>query len=179
MTRVAHIGLGSNLGEPEKNLALAVAALAALPGVCVKALSEVYLTEPQGDPAQPWFANQVARLDCAFADPRRLLAGLLGIETSMGRSENPLIRRGPRLIDLDLLLFGALRRADKDLTLPHPRLRERAFVLVPLCDLDPDLPLPGGATPRALLRGLDYRREGRRIFQSCNADPGGGNARCC
>jgi 2-amino-4-hydroxy-6-hydroxymethyldihydropteridine diphosphokinase len=176
MTRVAHIGLGSNLGEPEENLALAAAALAALPGVCVGALSEVYLTEPQGDPAQPWFANQVARLACGFSDPHVLLAGLRSIETRMGRSGNPLLRRGPRVIDLDLLLFDGLCRADKDLTLPHPRLRERAFVLVPLCDLDPDLPLPGGATPRALLRGLAYGREGRRIFQSYNAGSGGGNA---
>jgi 2-amino-4-hydroxy-6-hydroxymethyldihydropteridine diphosphokinase len=104
---------------------------------------------------QPAYLNTVALGHGAFA-PEILLAGALAVETELGRQRAG--RGEPRTIDVDLLLVGELARTSTGLTLPHPRMRERRFVLAPLADLAPDLPLPpDGATPRALLAGLPER----------------------
>ena len=167
----AYVCMGSNLGEPEKNLARARMELEALPGVRVDAASPVYLTEPQNMRDQPWFANQVLRVLCAMdMTAPAFLDMLLEVEYRMGRrresgTQDPAVRFGPRVIDLDLLLFDAERHEDAHLTLPHPRMLERAFVLVPLRDIDPCLILPGGLTPGEALRSLAHAVEGNRIRQ--------------
>jgi len=162
----AYVGLGANLGEARACLRAAIQALRALPGVRLTA-SPVYLTEPQDDPDQPWFVNQVARLVCApETTPASLLRNLQSIEQRLGRKRDPKRRHGPRLIDLDLLVFDDVEYIGEELIVPHPRLRERAFVLAPLCDLAADLRLPGGHTPRELLRAVPHAVRGRRIFQS-------------
>ena len=164
----AYISLGSNQDEPEAWLARARQALQTEPGLRLGALSPIYRTEPQGLRAQAWFANQVAELRCApELGPEGLLARLLAVETRLGRqrSADPALRFGPRCIDLDVLLYGAETRAGPELILPHPRLAERAFVLVPLRDLCPDLVLPNGQRLTDALAALSYAVEGQRIYQ--------------
>ena len=167
----AFVGLGSNMGDSAAHLRRAVAALRALSYIRLVEESAVYLTEPQGEPDQPWFANQVVRLVCSSSiTSDRLLDDLQAIEDSLGRVRDPQARYGPRVIDLDLLLFDAEVRTDPRLTLPHPRLNERAFVLVPLQALAPDLCLPCGRNPGQLLTILSYRVDGCRIFQSAHEE---------
>lgn len=163
----AYISLGSNLGDGSAHLAAARSALEAVPGIRVAAASSVYRTEPQGRKDQPWFVNQVLGLEC---DPGltadALLHILLDTENRLGRVRDPADRFGPRVIDLDLLVFGEeVRKADPHLTLPHPRLAERAFVLVPLREIAPDLILPAGRSVKDLARALPHTVEGDRIFQ--------------
>lgn len=129
--------------------------LAALPGARLTAASPVYETEPWGDADQPRYRNQVVALELA-ADwsARRLLAALLDIEQALGRVRGPR-RFGPRTLDLDLLLFGGEAIAEPDLVVPHPRMRQRAFVLVPLADIAPDAVIPdgeGGSVAQALAK---------------------------
>ena len=171
----AYISLGSNLGDPAANLDAARAALAGPPGLMpdqpagirLGLCSPVYRTEPQGLKDQPWFANQVAELICpAGLDPRLLLRSLLALENALGRRRAPgAPRHAPRVIDLDLLLMGGITRNEPDLILPHPRLHLRAFVLVPLLDIAPNLVLPCGCPAREALRGLDYAVRGEVIYQ--------------
>ena len=158
----AFIGLGSNMGDPAANLAAALDAVAALPGVSLAAVSPLYRTEPQGVREQPFFLNQIARLVVTIP-PLELLAALLGIEDGLGRVRG--LRFGPRVLDLDLLLFGNTCMDNERLTLPHPRMLERAFVLVPLADLAPDLVLPQGLTVREALSRLTFTLRGNSIFQ--------------
>ncbi|MEW5772697.1 MAG: 2-amino-4-hydroxy-6-hydroxymethyldihydropteridine diphosphokinase [Thermodesulfobacteriota bacterium] len=168
----AYLGLGSNLGDPEANLAEARQRLAEAPGITVVAASPVYRTEPQGLRSQPWFANQVLQVLYNGPGALDLLQALAGIESAMGRARPKAgeagegERFGPRVIDLDLLLFGSEVLASGPLTLPHPRMRERAFVLVPLADLTPDLAFPDGETLAACLGRLEYRIEKERIYQA-------------
>lgn len=167
----AYVCMGSNLGEPEENLAEARRRLGELPGVVVDGVSPVYLTEPQNMRDQPWFANQVLRVLCPMdMTAPAFLDMLLEVENGMGRRresavQDPAVRFGPRVIDLDLLLFDKERHENAHLTLPHPRMLERAFVLVPLRDIDPYLTLPGGLTPGEALRSLAHAVEGNRIRQ--------------
>lgn len=141
-----------------------------MPGVRLDAVSRVWRTEPQDEPDQPWFANQVARVVC---DPtvtaRGLLDALLGIELELGRDrsvgQGAPKRFGPRVIDLDLLLFGDLVLDGERLTLPHPRMRRRAFVLVPLAELAPGLRFPDGQALSEALAALDHVIEGDAIRQ--------------
>lgn len=140
-------------------------------GLGIEAASPVYRTEPQGMRDQPWFANQVLQVLYNGPGALDLLAALLGIEKDLGRvragesgAGSP-ERFGPRILDLDLLLFGHEVRTAEPLILPHPRMRERAFVLVPLADLAPDLAFPDGESLAACLARLDYRVEGDRIYQ--------------
>ena len=171
MEHRAYVCMGSNLGDSEGNLAEARRRIAALPGVRVDAASPVYLTEPQNRRDQPWFANQVLRVLCATDMTAPVfLDMLLWVEYEMGRRrdfdpQDLAARFGPRVIDLDLLLFDEERHEDAHLTLPHPRMLERAFVLVPLRDIDPCLTLPGGLTPGEALRSLAHAVEGNRICQ--------------
>jgi 2-amino-4-hydroxy-6-hydroxymethyldihydropteridine diphosphokinase len=152
---VAHVALGANLGDPRAQVLAAVEALAALPHTQVLACSRLYLTPPWGMLEQPPFVNAVAQLDTSL-EPRDLLAALLEIERAAGR-ERGAERWGPRRLDLDLLLYGDRVCASAGLTLPHPRIAERAFVLLPLAELAPDLAIPGQGRVADLLARLDTR----------------------
>jgi len=127
------LGLGSNLGDREAALERAEALLLGR-GFRATARSSLYLTEPVGGPPQDWFLNQVLGGETALA-PEDLLAACLETEREMGRRRGE--RWGPRAIDIDLLLYGSERRQALGLTLPHPRLAERLFVLVPLSEIAP------------------------------------------
>jgi 2-amino-4-hydroxy-6-hydroxymethyldihydropteridine diphosphokinase len=146
----AYVGLGSNLGDRAGYLLLAVRGMMSA-GLRVRRLSAVYETEPVDVRDQPAFLNMVAELDAgALPSPEQLLARLLRIEYALGRRRER--RRGPRTIDLDLLFYGEEQRETEFLTLPHPRLSERRFVLVPLCELNPRLRHPArGRTVGQLL----------------------------
>ncbi len=175
----AFAGLGSNSENALSMLEQARAGLAALEGVCITAASPVYVTEPQGYADQPWFHNQVLELAvqdkalradvsaAALAEAARgLLRAMLDLETALGRvrSPDPALRFGPRCIDIDLLLFGELRLDDPCCTVPHPRLTKRAFWLVPLRDIAPDV-LIAGETSETHLARLTWHLEANTIFQ--------------
>ena len=149
----AWIGLGSNQDEPARQVTRALAELGALADTRVLRHSRLYRTTPWGpDQGQPDYANAVAELETGL-DPRGLLAALLETEAVHGRVRRE--RWGPRTLDLDLLLYDDLTMDTSELTLPHPRLAERAFVLVPLAELAPRLKVPGAGTVAALLARVD------------------------
>jgi len=135
------IGLGSNLGDREGNLAAARSALSR--GVIdIAAESSVYETEPWGPVPQGRYLNQVSRGRTRL-EPRALLAKLLEIERALGRDRMREERYGPRTIDLDILLYGNREVCEPDLQIPHPRMMQRPFVLVPLAEIAPDLIVAG------------------------------------
>ena len=173
---LAYISLGSNLGDKRKNLKQAREEINKLPGVRIVATSKLYNTEPQDTKEQSWFCNQVVALSCARAvTPEGLLDSLLYIEKSLGRKRPPVDpgkeapEKGPRGIDLDLLLFDKELRDGEELCLPHPRMTRRAFVLVPLLQIAPELCLPDGhgaeQSVESLLKSLPYSLEGDKIIQ--------------
>lgn len=135
MSVTAYVGLGANLGEPQRALREALAALARLPATRVVGSSAFWRSAPV-DAGGPDYVNAVAQLETGL-DAFALLAVLQAIERAAGR-ERP-YRNAPRTLDLDLLLYGSARIASATLTVPHPRLRERAFVLRPLAELAPQL----------------------------------------
>jgi 2-amino-4-hydroxy-6-hydroxymethyldihydropteridine diphosphokinase len=138
----AYIGLGSNLGDRKATLFRALELLAAEAGVAVTAVSAFRDTEPIGYADQPRFLNGVAAVDTELP-ARELLERLLRVERSLGRRrDGP--RFGPRTVDLDLLLYGDATIEEPGLSVPHPRLGDRRFVLEPLAELDPSLTLPDG-----------------------------------
>jgi 2-amino-4-hydroxy-6-hydroxymethyldihydropteridine diphosphokinase len=136
----AYVALGSNLDDPAAQVERGFAALAALPGTRLRARSRLYRTPPWGVVDQPAFVNAAAALETSLA-PRALLEALLAIEAGAGRVRG--VRNGPRTLDLDLLAYGNCELREAGLTLPHPRLHERAFVLLPLADVAPELDVPG------------------------------------
>jgi 2-amino-4-hydroxy-6-hydroxymethyldihydropteridine diphosphokinase len=138
----AYVGIGSNLSDPERQVRAALAALGALPGSRLVARSPLYRTRPFGEVVQPAFVNAVAGL-LTQRTPEELLADLRALERKLGRVAALSERWGPRLIDLDLLVVGREVRATAELTLPHPGIAERDFVLYPLADIAPDLEVPG------------------------------------
>jgi 2-amino-4-hydroxy-6-hydroxymethyldihydropteridine diphosphokinase len=146
---LAYIGLGSNLGDRAENLRRALERLKQLGSVRGSAVRE---TDPVGVLDQPKFLNAVAALDTEIA-ARELLSRLLEIERGLGRDRSTEARWGPRTIDLDLLLYGDEVIDEPGLTVPHPRLADRRFVLEPLCELNEDLTLPDGSRVRDLLGG--------------------------
>jgi len=149
----AYVGLGANLGEREAALRAALAALDATEGVDVVAVSTFRETEPVDYLDQPRFLNAAAAVETTLA-ARELLEALLEVERALGRTrEGP--RFGPRTIDLDLLLYGDESLDEPGLTVPHPRLHGRAFVLEPLAELDPGLVVPGRGPVETLLLKLD------------------------
>lgn len=161
----AFLSLGSNCPKARQMLARAREAIAALPGVGIVAKSPIYLTEPQGYAEQPWFANQVIALDVAENwRPGALLAQLLAIENALGRKRDPALRFGPRVIDIDLLLFGDEKSSVPACIIPHPRMLERAFVLCPLLDIAPQIIIEGRAVSD-WLAGLAYKIDGEKIWQ--------------
>ncbi|QVL47039.1 MAG: 2-amino-4-hydroxy-6-hydroxymethyldihydropteridine diphosphokinase [Thiocapsa sp.] len=136
------IGLGSNLQGPERQVRAALAELAALPESRLRAASRLYRTAPVGPPGQPDYINAAAHLETRLA-PRALLAELHRIELAHGRRRDG-TRWGPRILDLDILIYGDARIDEPGLTIPHPEMARRAFVLVPLADVaPPDLAVPG------------------------------------
>lgn len=154
MGRRAYIGLGSNLNDPAQQLRRALQALGRLPDTQVLAQSRLYRTPPWGVLEQPEFVNAVAELDTALA-PRELLDALLQIEQAAGRVRAG-ERWGPRVLDLDLLHMDGIQQHDTHLSLPHPRIAERAFVLLPLAELAPTLHLPGQGVVADLLMAVDH-----------------------
>lgn len=151
--RRAFVGLGSNLSGPERQVRRALEALERLPGTRWVGASSLYRSRPWGRGDQPDFINAVAALDADLSPPR-LLDLLKAMERDAGRVRDG-ERWGPRVLDLDLLLYGDRRMDSPELTLPHPRMHERAFVLVPLLDLNPDIEIPGYGPVAALLESLD------------------------
>lgn len=137
----AYVALGSNLDEPPRQIAAAFDKLAALEGCRLIARSRLYRSAPLGPQDQPEFVNAAAGLLTTLA-PRELLRALKHIEAQLGRAQ-PVVRWGARRIDLDLLLLDDVRIAEPDLTIPHPGLTRRNFVLYPLRDIAPELLVPG------------------------------------
>ena len=162
----AYVSLGSNMGDPKANVLQAVKSMDALPGLAVDAVSPVFRTEPQGLREQEWFANCVAllRVDAGLS-PEGLLDILSGIETGMGRVREE--RWGPRIIDIDILLYADIEWDSPRLKIPHPRMFERAFVLVPLMHLAPEIRIRN-LFPSQWLSRLQYKVEEDRILQATN-----------
>lgn len=151
---LAYVGLGSNLGHPRRQLARAVHALRRLPRTRLVSLSPNYVTAPQGSTGpQPDYVNAVAVLATSLA-PRALLQRLHAIERRHRRTRAQGERNAPRTLDLDLLLFGRRRVRVTDLSIPHPRMHLRAFVLRPLADVAPAVNIPGRGPVRRLLRDV-------------------------
>lgn len=161
-TTHALIAIGSNLGDRSKNIERSLAALDALPEVSVVRCSSVIETEPVGPADQGPYLNAAAELATTIESARALLDCLLGIEHWLGRDRSKEKRWGPRVIDLDLLAFGEATVDEPGLVVPHPRLHEREFVLIPLAEIAPNRVLPGlAATPAQLLATLLARSAGQ------------------
>ena len=146
LAQPAFIGLGSNLADPEQQILRAFSELARLPHTRLKASSSLYRSAPVGYADQPDFINAVAWLETTLA-PHQLLQALLDLEHRHGRERT--FRDAPRILDLDLLMYDGLICHEPGLTLPHPRMHQRAFVLHPLLEIAPDCLIPGrgAATP--------------------------------
>jgi 2-amino-4-hydroxy-6-hydroxymethyldihydropteridine diphosphokinase len=158
----AWVGLGSNIGEPEHALRQALELLDALPQTRLRSVSPFYRTAAWGETDQPDFLNAVASVETDLS-PRNLLEAMLAIEARLGRQRDGR-RWGPRHLDLDLLVFGKQLIDEVDLKVPHPYLSQRAFVLVPLHDLAPQLEVPGMGRVDRLLADLDEaERSGVRL----------------
>src|SRR5579862_400419 len=132
MHKIVYLSLGSNVGDRAANLSSAIAGLRALGEV--GAVSSFYETEPVEFTAQPWFLNCAVKLDTEKM-PKQLLAGILDLEQQMGRRRRREQKKGPRIIDIDILLFGNSIIDAKGLTVPHPAMHERRFVLEPLAEI--------------------------------------------
>jgi len=139
MHKLVYLSLGSNVGDREANLRDAIARLATLGNVL--AVSSFYETEPVEMAAQPWFLNCAVKLDTEKM-PKQLLAGILDLEQQMGRRRVQEKTKGPRTIDIDILLFGSSIVEAKGLIIPHPAMHERRFVLEPLAEIAPEVRHP-------------------------------------
>lgn len=155
----AFIGLGGNIGERLTTLARALSLVEELPATRLITVSEAFESEPWGGVEQPAFANAVAQIETAMGAPA-LLGELKRIEAELGRTSG--VRYGPRPIDLDILLFGAEEWDTPELTVPHPRLAERQFALLPLLEIAPGVTRPDGTAfdPAAATEGRLVRRLG-------------------
>jgi len=138
MTKV-YAGLGSNLGNKRENIIKAIDRLDACEGICVKEKSGFYNTAPVGGPLQPDYVNCVIGMETEI-EPQVLLEEFKKIEIGLGRK--PCVRWGPRVVDLDILLYGNRIVDEHNLKIPHERMHERAFVLEPLCEISPDIKHP-------------------------------------
>ena len=148
-----YVGLGSNLADPRAQVERASRALAALPQTRLVQRSRLYRSAPWGRADQPEFVNAVVALQTELT-PREMLEALLKIERAAGRARDA-TRWGPRVLDLDILLFGDRLIDEPGLHVPHPHLHERAFVLLPLAEIAPDLIVPGHGRVDDLARRID------------------------
>jgi len=160
-----YLGLGTNLGDRAENLRTALARLTEV--VRVTAVSSVYETEPWGIREQPRFLNMAVG-GVTELEPEALLAAVKNIEREMGRTDG--VRYGPRLIDIDILLYDDRIVSMHGLVIPHPRLAERAFVLVPLAEIAGDVVPPGFDESVATLAARHVEAEGVRLYESNPAD---------
>src|SRR5450759_280065 len=157
---IAYVGIGSNVGAPQAQVARALHELEGLPNTRLIRHSSLYETEPVGLRDQPGFINAVAMVETALS-PRALLDGLLALEQRHGRVRA--VKNGPRTLDLDILLYGDARIDEDGLTIPHPRMHERGFVLEPLLEIDAECEIPGlgrAAQFRKLTMGQGVRKIG-------------------
>jgi len=148
----AFVGLGANLEDPVQQVSQAVTELDGIDRTRLLAASSLYRSEPVGYADQPHFINAVAKLQTRLS-PHELLDALHVIENRHGRRRS--VRNAPRTLDLDLLIYGVLVLQEEGLTLPHPRMHERAFVLMPLAELAPDACVPGRGSVAQLLAQVD------------------------
>ncbi len=157
------IGLGGNIGDPRRAMASAVKALAGADDIDVVGISSLYRTPPWGKTDQPDFLNAVVEISCALS-PRILLNRCLEIEKGLKRERGE--RWGPRTIDMDIIAFGNRVVDEPDLHIPHPRLYERAFVLMPLAELAPDFTISGNQVSQLLAeldrQGIAVPAQGRQ-----------------
>ncbi len=164
----AYLCLGSNKGDTRHNLEAATALLKEAEGLQILDCSPIYYTEPQELKDQAWFSNQVVRISCSPKwTAQKLLTFTLHLEEILGRTRpsDMALRFGPRIIDIDLLLFGHEQSQEPFCILPHPRMMERAFVLIPLRDvLEHDTLLTQNALEQALQK-FEYRVQDNKIFQ--------------
>ena len=151
----AYVALGSNLGDPAGTVDEAIEALAGLSGSILAAFSSLYRTAPVGLKHQPDFINAVVALDTRLS-PGELLDALFALEEKFGRRRT--VKNAPRTLDLDLLLHGDTVTGTPDLTLPHPRMHERAFVLAPLLEIAPGAIIPGRGAAADLLDACRNQR---------------------
>ena len=149
----AYVALGANLGDREATIRAALAELDAVEGVDVVAVSTLADTEPVGYLDQPRFLNGAAALETSLG-PRALLDLLLAVERRLGRVREDVPAQGPRTLDLDLVLYENAEIEEPGMTIPHPHLHERRFVLEPLAELDPSLEVPGKGKIQTLLAEL-------------------------
>ena len=157
MKHVAFVGLGSNLSDPCNQVLRALQSLNEVPQIKVLARSSLYRSAPLGYLQQPDFINAVAKLETTLS-PRALLDVLLGLEHERGRLRD--VHNGPRTLDLDVLLYDDLRHHEHGLTIPHPQMHKRAFVLRPLLEIAPDCMIPGvSSATQALGQCADQQLE--------------------
>ena len=153
--RPAYVALGSNLADPAAQVAAALGRLPGIPGTRLIARSRLWASRPMGPQDQPDFVNAVAGL-LTQLDARELLGELQALERAMGKT-GPVVRWGPRSIDLDLLAMGSDELSEPAICLPHPGVHERDFVLYPLAELAPELWIPGRGRVEALARRVANR----------------------
>lgn len=151
-SHIACVALGANIGEPVHRIAAGFAALAALPGTRLVARSSLYRSAPVGYADQPDFINAVAVIETTLT-PQDLLEALLAIERAQGRVRD--FPNAPRTLDLDIVLYGDLVLHEPGLTIPHARMLDRAFVMVPLAEIAPDAVVPGHGPVKELAARID------------------------
>lgn len=157
MKHSAFIGLGSNLHEPVKQVLRAMQAIGELPGIQLVARSGLYSSAPVGFLEQPDFVNAVVKIETTL-QPLALLAALLALEQENGRTRE--FQNAPRTLDLDVLMYDDLQHHEHGLTVPHPQMHKRAFVLMPLLEIAPDCVIPGiGKAATAMEQCKDQQLE--------------------
>jgi 2-amino-4-hydroxy-6-hydroxymethyldihydropteridine diphosphokinase len=154
MTEVAYISVGSNLNNPYQQVKSAIDKLKIVDGIRIEAMSGWYLSDPVGPKNQSRYVNGVIKILTRLS-PKQLLKKLHEIEDAHGRIRN--VRWGPRTLDLDILLYGTRMMSTKKLTIPHPEMKIRNFVLTPLADIEPDLVLPDGSILSSLLENSQLK----------------------
>jgi 2-amino-4-hydroxy-6-hydroxymethyldihydropteridine diphosphokinase len=154
----AYVGIGSNLEDPRRQVEQAFEELGKIPRTRVTRKSSLYRSEPMGHADQPEFVNAVAELDSALS-PMEILQQLIQIENRHGRKRS--FPNAPRTLDLDLLLYGKENLQSENLTLPHQRMHERAFVLKPLLEIAPDAFIPGIGPARTSLERISLQKAER------------------
>ena len=167
MSNTAFLSLGTNIGDRQENLKLAIQQLADTPYIEVEVMSSIYETDPVGYTDQANFLNMVVRVSTSLTGPQ-LLELCLKIEHDLGRVRE--FRWGPRIIDLDILLYNNENIEMEALQIPHPRMTERAFVLIPLLEIDRSLMLPNSYAPLAEVLDEIPDKEGVRLWKQINGE---------